>query len=154
MSAPDSGLAPDLAQVAQLRVAVARLNRRLRQQTDTDLPLTLQSTLVSIEQHGPLSLGELAGHERVSPATVTKIIRRLTDDGLVSRSPDPDDGRVVRVAITALGQQRLAESRQRRNAWLATRLRGPGAPSPHALRTTVEVLETLARTDDVDGDDS
>jgi DNA-binding MarR family transcriptional regulator len=154
MSAPASRLAPDLAQVAQLRVAVARLNRRLRQQTDTDLPLTLQSTLVSIEQHGPLSLGELAGHERISPATVTKIIRRLTDDGLVTRSPDPDDGRVVRVAITSLGQQRLADSRQRRNAWLATRLGEPGAPSAHALRTTVEVLEALARTDDVDGDDS
>lgn len=137
----------DLDQVARLRIAVARLNRRLRQQSDTGLSLSLQSALVSIEKHGPLSLGELAAHERIAPATVTKIVRRLSDDGLVSRTPDPDDGRVTLVAITAAGRQRLERSRSRRTAWLATRLREPGAPGADELRVALEVLEALAGPD-------
>jgi len=137
----------DLEQVARLRVAVARLNRRLRQHADTGLSLSLQSALVSIEQHGPLPLGELATRERIAPATVTKIVGRLADDGLVTRAADPDDGRVVRVAITAAGRQRLEQSRTRRTAWLATRLREPGAPGPDELRTALEVLEALAGPD-------
>lgn len=141
-------IAPDLEQVAQLRVAVARLSRRLRQHADAGLSLSLQSALVSIEQHGPLPLGELARHERIAPATVTKIVGRLVTEGLVRRLPDPDDGRVVRVAITPAGRHRLDESRRRRTAWLATRLARPDAPSADALRTTLDVLEALARPDD------
>lgn len=146
--APIAPIAPDLEQVAQLRVAVARLSRRLRQHADAGLSLSLQSALVSIEQHGPLPLGELARHERIAPATVTKIVRRLVTEGLVRRLADPDDGRVVRVAITPAGRQRLDESRRRRTAWLATRLARPDAPSADALRATLDVLEALARADD------
>lgn len=146
--APIEPTAPDLVQVAQLRVAVARLSRRLRQHADAGLSLSLQSALVSIEQHGPLPLGELARHERIAPATVTKIVRRLVTEGLVRRLADPDDGRVVRVAITPAGRQRLDESRRRRTAWLATRLARPDAPSADALRATLDVLEALARADD------
>lgn len=146
--APIAPIAPDLEQVAQLRVAVARLSRRLRQHADAGLSLSLQSALVSIEQHGPLPLGELARHERIAPATVTKIVRRLVTEGLVLRLADPDDGRVVRVAITPAGRQRLDESRRRRTAWLATRLARPDAPSADALRATLDVLEALARADD------
>lgn len=149
MPRPDDATAPDLdlEQVARLRVAVARLNRRLRQQADTGLSLSLQSALVTIEKHGPLSLGELAIHERIAPATVTKIVRRLSADGLVTRTTDPDDGRVVLVAITGEGRRRLEQSRTRRTAWLATRLREPGAPGPDELRRAVEVLEALAGPD-------
>lgn len=139
--------AVDLDQVARLRVAVARLNRRLRQQSDTGLSLSLQSALVSIEQHGPLPLGELAVREQIAPATVTKILGRLSEDGLVSRTTDPEDGRVTLVAITVAGRQRLEASRTRRIAWLTTRLREPGAPGAGELRTAVEVLEALAGPD-------
>lgn len=142
----------DLEQVAQLRVAIARLGRRLRQQAETNLTLSHQSALVTIEQHGPLSLGDLARHERIAPATVTKIAHSLVADDLVRRSADPDDGRVVRVAITPAGRRRLDESRRRRTAWLATRLTGPDAPSAEALRTTVDVLEGLAGPDAPDAE--
>ena len=140
----------DLALVARLRVGVARLNRQLREQGGGLSP-TRQSALVTIEKHGPLSLGELATIERVAPATVTKIVTRLADDGLVARTPDPDDRRTTNVALTELGVERLAETRTRRNAYLARRLGQPGAPTPEELRLVVEVLEELARTPEEDG---
>lgn len=135
----------DLELVARLRVAVARLNRQLRQQSGTGLPLSLQSALVSVEHRGPLTLGELAAIEQIAPATVTKIVTKLVDQGLVARSSDPDDRRVSRVELTTAGADQLAESRSRRNAWLAERVRAPDAPSPADLRVAADVLEALAR---------
>ena len=128
----------DLALVARLRVAVARLNRQLRQQSGGLSP-TLQSALVTIEKHGPLTLGDVAAREQVAPATVTKLVTKLVDQGLVDRLPDPDDRRVVRVALTDAGAEQLAESRSRRNAYLATRLAEADAPSLDAVQTAAEV---------------
>ena len=135
----------DLELVARLRVAVARLNRQLRQQSGTGLPLSLQSALVTIEQRGPLSLGDLAAVEQIAPATVTKIVARLVEDGLAERAPDARDGRVTLVSLTRAGARQLADSRTRRNAYLATRIGEPDGPDADRLRTAAEVLEALAR---------
>ncbi len=135
----------DLELVARLRVAVARLHRQLRQHSGSGLPLTRQSALVTIEQHGPLALGELAAVEQVAPATVTKIVGRLVDDGLVVRTVDPADRRSSRVALTEAGAQELADSRTRRNAYLARLLDQPDAPDLDAVARTADVLERLAR---------
>ena len=140
-----TGTETDLELVARLRVAVARLNRQLRQQAGTGLPLSLQSALISIERHGPVSLGALADIEQIAPATVTKIVTKLVDAGLVARTGDPGDRRVSRVELTAAGAAQLAESRSRRTAWLATRIAAPDAPGPEELRVAADVLEALAR---------
>ena len=132
----------DLALVARLRVAVARLNRQLREQGGGLSP-TLQSALVTIEQRGPMTLGELATVERVAPPTVTKIVTRLVEEGLVERTTDPDDRRAANVALSELGATRLAESRNRRNAYLARRLQEADAPTADELRVAAEVLERL-----------
>ena len=142
----DLDLDLDLELVARVRVAIARLNRQLRQQSGDGLSPTLQSALVSIEKQGPLSLGELAAIERVAPATVTKIVGKLVDQGLIERTPDPDDRRVTLVALSAGGAKRLAESRNRRNAFLATRL-DQVAIDADRLESVVDVLETIASGD-------
>lgn len=137
----------DLDEVARLRVAVARLNRRLRQHAETGLSLTQYAAMVTIAEQGPLPLGRLAAVERIAPATVTKIVGQLEAEGLVSRTTDRSDGRVVNVAITDAGRARLEQSRRRRTAWLATQLSAPGAPDPGDVAITVRVLEALAIAD-------
>lgn len=52
---------------------------------------------------------ELAQHMRIEPPTLVRHLDKLAEQGLVERRPDPDDRRVVRVAITAAGRARLAE---------------------------------------------
>ena len=138
----------DLELVARLRVAVARLNRQLRQQAG-DLTPTMQSALVTIEHHGPITLGALAAIEQVAPATVTKLVTKLVEAGLVHRTVDAEDRRVARVELSLDGAERLAESRNRRNAHLATRLRAEGAPDHDALRAAAEVLEALTEPREV-----
>jgi DNA-binding MarR family transcriptional regulator len=136
-----------LETAARLRLTTARLARQLRQQAAGGLSPSQQSALASIDHHGPLTLGKLARLEQVAPPTITKVVAKLEDDGLVGRQVDGTDRRVVRVEITAAGRRRLAHTRSRRNAWLARRLRALHAADPTALRqleAALPLLEALA----------
>lgn len=142
-SAPRSA-AHDLA--GRLRLATARLARQLRLQADTGLSASQHSALASIETHGPLTLGDLAAREQVAPPTVTKVVGRLEDDGLVDRTVDPADRRVSRVSITPEGRRRLDRSRARRDAALAERLATLSPGDLDRLGHAVDVLEALVDT--------
>lgn len=53
---------------------------------------------------------------------MTATVASLAAMGLVERSPDPDDGRRLLIALTAEGHRRVEEGRQARTEWLAGRL--------------------------------
>ena len=95
---------------AELRVAVARTARRLRQETGLDLTATQVAALATIERHGPLTPSELAARERIQRPTATRLVARLEERGLVARTADPGDGRVALIAITAEGRGCCASS--------------------------------------------
>jgi DNA-binding MarR family transcriptional regulator len=136
---------PDVAEVAhRLRLATARLARLMRQQVGTGLSPSQYSVLVSIEHNGSLTLGELAAIEQVAPPTITKIVSKLEEDGLVSRTVDTRDRRVARVAVSDAGQSRLDAARSRRDAWLSQRLDEFGADDIDRLVAALDVLEALA----------
>src|SRR3954464_15305110 len=90
--------APEIA--ARLRLSATRLARRLRQESGAGLSPSQQSALAVIANHGPLTLGALAEHTRAAPPSITKVVSKLECDGLVTRSPDPADRRICRVAIS------------------------------------------------------
>lgn len=141
-----------LEMAARLRLATARLARQLRQQAGTGLTPSQQSALVSIDLHGPLTLGRLAKIEQVAPPTVTRVVGKLEDDGLVSRTVDEADRRIARLTITAEGRRRLDHSRRRRNAWLAQRL-GDFDPVQLAdVEAALRVMEALAAGPDSEPD--
>jgi len=75
---------------ADLRIAVARTARRLRQE-GSGLSATTGAALATIERHGPLTPSELAARERIQRPTATRLIGRLEEDGLIVRTPDPID---------------------------------------------------------------
>jgi DNA-binding MarR family transcriptional regulator len=107
---------------SQLRLAVARLNRRIRQQAASageELTASTQAALASIERLGPITLGELAAVEQVQPPSMTRIVARLEEWGYATRVVDPADRRVARAVITDAGRELLARSRTRRDAFLA-----------------------------------
>jgi DNA-binding MarR family transcriptional regulator len=51
-----------------------------------------------------LTAGELAARTYVTSGTMTSRLDGLTQRGLVTRAPDREDGRLVRVALTASGR--------------------------------------------------
>jgi len=140
--------APDAAEIAaRLRLSSTRLARVLRQQTDPTLTPSQLSALVSVAHHGPLTLGALADHERVAPPSITRVVTKLEDAGLVTRQVDTGDRRVARVAITGAGEALLAETRQRKNAWLAARLADLDPDELDRLAAALDVLDSLTATD-------
>jgi DNA-binding MarR family transcriptional regulator len=128
---------------ARLRVSATRLARRLRKESTGGLTPSQISALVAISTHGPLTLGELADHERVAPPSITKAVAKLESDGLVVREADPSDRRVHRVSTTAAAEALLAENRQRKTAWLATRIHQLAPEEQARLIAALDVLDHL-----------
>src|SRR3954471_16572109 len=132
--ATERGAADELAK--SLRDAIQRLNRRVRQTRPVgDLTYGQLSALTSLQLAGALTPRELADSERVQPPTMTKIVGKLEERGLVVRTPHPTDGRQVILAPTERGRTVYAEFEKARNEWLASHL---AALSP-------DDRETLAR---------
>jgi DNA-binding MarR family transcriptional regulator len=129
---------------SQLRLAVLRLSRRLRQQTVGNVTASQHSALSSIAKSGELSLGALAAIERIAPPSMTRIAAKLEERGLVARRIDEVDRRVSRVVINQAGLDLLAESRTRRDAYLAARLQSFTADEQDLLAKAVPLLERLA----------
>ncbi len=135
----------DTALASELRSTVMRLARRLRaERADTTWSLTQLAALGTLHRHGPLTPSELAAHERVQPPSMTRILTTLEQAGLLTRTDHPTDGRQVLVSVSGAGKAMLREDRQRRDAWLAQRMRDLPADDLAALRRAAEVLDRLA----------
>jgi DNA-binding MarR family transcriptional regulator len=135
------------AQLAPLlRDAITRLNRRVRQARPVgDLTVTQVSALTSLQLAGALTPRELADVERVRPPTMTKILGKLEERGLVQRTPHPTDRRQVILAATAEGRAVLAQFERARDEWLARRLAELTVEERETLRQAAEILQKLAR---------
>jgi DNA-binding MarR family transcriptional regulator len=131
---------------AQLRMGIVRTARRMRQEAAGEasgLTPTSTSALATIERHGPLTPSELAALERVKRPTVTRTLGCLEREGLVDRTPDPDDGRSSLVSVNGAGRERLRRLRGRKNAYLARRMRDMPAADIAALERAAEILEQM-----------
>ena len=128
---------------SRLRMVVARLSRRLRQEANEGATPSQLAALATVERHGPITLGDLAGHERVRPPTMTRIVAGLEETKLVRREVDPSDRRVARISITTEGSRLLARSRTRKDAFLASLLEQLDADELAVVERVVPILERL-----------
>lgn len=122
---------------------MARLARRLRQQTANELTPSQSSALVSVERHGPLTPSELAELERVQRPTATRILAALIERGYVAREADASDRRSSQVTIAPAGADVLSRGRRRKNAYLARRLESFDAEELATLERAAVLLERL-----------
>ncbi|WP_433223370.1 MarR family winged helix-turn-helix transcriptional regulator [Dactylosporangium sp. CS-047395] len=93
-----------------LRLAVGRFARRLRQlyaDGDDNLSFLELAVLQRLERTGAASPGGLAGQENVTSAAIAPVLRRLDEQGFISRTPDPADGRRAVVTINPSGRTAL-----------------------------------------------
>jgi len=141
-------ISPSSSLSSQMRLAVMRLSRRLRQESVGDITQSQLSALATVERTGALSLGELAEIERVAPPSMTRIAARLEERGLLARTADQTDRRIARVAITDEGRELLAETRTRRDVFLATRLAAMSPEDQALLLAALPLLERLARNEE------
>jgi DNA-binding MarR family transcriptional regulator len=138
---------PTAEQLARtLREAITRLNRRVRQARPVgDLTFSQLSVLTSLQLAGALTPRELADTERVQPPTMTKIVGKLEERGLVARTPHPTDRRQVILAATEQGRAVYAQFERARNEWLAVQLAELDPAERDTLSRAAEILQQVAR---------
>ncbi|UAJ79750.1 MarR family transcriptional regulator [Leifsonia sp. ZF2019] len=128
-----------------LRIAVARLSRRLRaEKEDDELSDSQTSTLAFLVREGSGTIGRLSEHERVKPPSMNRIVNHLEQAGYVARTADAEDGRKVVVVPTEAGRGLVAETRRRRDAWLHQRLRGLTAEQRAVLVEAAAIMREVA----------
>jgi DNA-binding transcriptional ArsR family regulator len=77
-----------------LRPVLLRVGRELRREARAvGISPEQVSLLVAIKYTPGIGIRDLAEHERISAPALTKHVDRLERNGLVRRTPNPDDGR-------------------------------------------------------------
>jgi DNA-binding MarR family transcriptional regulator len=98
------------------RIAVAEALYRLMttavRQQPREISLTSASTLSTVERTGPRRITDLAVVEGVAQPSMTALVTALERSSLVERRPDPQDQRVVLVALTTAGEDYLRSRRR------------------------------------------
>jgi DNA-binding MarR family transcriptional regulator len=103
---------------SRLRLVLGHLIRRMR--AEHRFPLSQGAVLGRLDREGARSIGALAAAERVRPQSMTQTIADMEADGLISRRPDPSDGRRTFVELTEQGLQTLEADRRHREGWIAS----------------------------------
>ena len=119
---------------SELRIVLGQLIRRLR--AEHTFSISQGVVLARLDREGPQTTSALAAAERVRPQSMAQTVAELQAAGLVSRTPDPTDGRRVLIELTANGRETLGADRRRREGWLAEAM---------AAELTPEEQETLIR---------
>ena len=139
-----SAHSPSLAHLANdLRLACMRISRRVRFESTQFVAPHQLSVMARLEDNA-LTPRELASIECVSPPSMTRTVAGLVERGLVARQDDPLDGRQVFLSLTVQGRLTLKETRRKRDAWMATRLKGISADEREVLIRASVILTRLA----------
>lgn len=146
-AAPDGAPGGEPIDAARLRMAIARLSRRLRRHQLAGLTATQVSALSTIDRSGPLRLSDLAAVEGVAPSTLTRLVAALEERRYVQRAAVAGDARASEVAITVPGREVLDRIRRESTTALAGSL---ALLDPAELAALAAALPALERLGDVD----
>lgn len=132
-----------LALAENLRVTLGRFVRGVKAQANT--PTTSQSeTLSLLDRAGPLSVAELADRRNVRHQSMRLVAGQLEAEGLISKTPNPADGRSQLLSITEKGNEKLSRAREARTLQIASlieeRLSGTDRQT---LEAAIAVIERL-----------
>jgi DNA-binding MarR family transcriptional regulator len=137
---------------ALLHEQFARLTRQMR---TLELPNGMTperlSALSAIDKRGPISVTALAENEMVRPATMSRMITALVEDGLVKRAGDKTDGRGVLVSTTSKGRRTFQRAQEQRLQHFAEVLDSLSSEQLSAMRNLTAALDRLTTLLDKNG---
>jgi DNA-binding MarR family transcriptional regulator len=102
-----------------VRATIGRLRRRLREVASSDeLTPSQVAVLTRLGKGEALTASALATAEGVRPQSMASTLSALEQLGLISRAPDPTDGRRQIVTLTGAGQVLDRDNQQARREWI------------------------------------
>lgn len=81
--------------------------------------MTESSALFSLRHKSGCSVSEMAEHLGISNAAASQMLERLVEQGLISRSEDPNDRRGKQIELTESGHQIIRDGMKARQSWVA-----------------------------------
>jgi DNA-binding MarR family transcriptional regulator len=121
--------------------AVHALRHVRRFDPETGLSAARLSAMSVLVFGGRRTLGDLAAAEQVRPATMSRIVQALEEDGYVRRESDAADGRVTRLHATPKGERVLRQGRTRRVENLGALLQRLSADEVARIHEAAELVE-------------
>jgi len=125
--------------------AAIHLLRRLRRSDPLTGVNPAQLSVLSVLMGGPRTIGDLAATEQVQPPTMSRLIREMEAAGLVFRTRDDADRRVIWIQWTPDGEGVLTRGRELRIATLRHQVDALPADDRRTLAAGLEVLERLVQ---------
>jgi DNA-binding MarR family transcriptional regulator len=130
-----------------LRVVLGRLNRSLRlTHAEKDLSSSQREVLMAIARAGTLRLSDLAREEGLNPTMLSRIIAKLEAAGMVTRTCDPQDARVIHLTATPQGLALRETIRSERTDALLFALSRLSKEEKQALSAATPALEAIVAT--------
>jgi len=128
---------------ARLRRAVTRLNRKLRGTAPHGVSPGQASMLASIAKLENPSLGDLAAAEHIQPPSVTRLVRDMQRQGLITCALDAEDRRCTRVSLTVVGRRELDTIRKKKAEFIERKLLTLSLADQRRAREAATFLENL-----------
>jgi DNA-binding MarR family transcriptional regulator len=134
----------------ELMATVGRLRRQVRRSGDglpigTGLPESQAELLRLVGRQPGISVRHAATELGLAANTASTLVSRLSADGLLVRTVDPDDRRVGRLRLTESAQRIADESRASRRAALGAVLERLDADQIERLTDGLAVLADVTR---------
>jgi DNA-binding MarR family transcriptional regulator len=105
------------------------------------------AVLSRLDREGPAGVSDLAAAQKMRPQSMAQTVKEMEASGLVSRRPDPDDGRRAFVELTDEGRAKLRAVRAAREDWLAQALHHElDADEREHIRVALELLSRVAES--------
>jgi DNA-binding MarR family transcriptional regulator len=134
----------DAETLGRLRRAIVKVGRLLNEAATAEGFTPAQASVLNIvSSRGPLSMSELAIIEGMNPTMLSRVVGRLSDQGLVVRAPGADQRTAV-VESTAAGQERSELIRTRRAERVASLMEGLDDGVAASVVEAIPALEALA----------
>ena len=114
--------------------------------TNNETPSAQWRTLAILRERGPQRLGDLAKRSRVTQPGITRLVKHMVANGLVERTPDPDDSRAVLIAVSDRGIEAYAAWRRELVEALLPRFADLSDDDWDAVRRAAAIARRVADT--------
>ena len=105
-----------------------------------DLDIPRWRVLFILKENGESSISEISTHAIAKLSTITKIVYRMKDDGLVDTGQCSNDGRVTQVRITAEGRAAIQKIQEGTSDLFARSFKGLTEAQISKLNKTLGII--------------
>ncbi len=134
---------------SSLRTAISGLHKSLRKQMYSvgSYSMTETQTLGLLFRQGSLLPTELAALTRIKTQSMSQILNKMEEQGIIKRTPSKEDKRKVHISLTVPGKKMVEKTRYDRDEWLKEAIeKSLTEPEKELLARSLIVLNKLIET--------